>query len=255
MTTPGLGPVPAAGRGFQRFFRRWGSKANLRAVFNSVQPVAVVDRYFGDEEGSYQAITAVYTGQAGVPPQEFPAVIFGSREADVDVNIHKIGVWCGFSPQGAAPGVSIGRYVYLYTPILPYDPVLNIDPPGFYESGLITTPSFTRGTCIAIAGSNPLLPLGPIGGVNAMEGLTIGHGRRNVNIRNHFGTPGDEVSVPSVVTFPSDGREWTTFDPPLRLPDGITLAVQWAAEGSGFTAGVITQFWVTFLYTERRLAS
>lgn len=253
--TAGLGPVPAAGRGFQRFFRRWGSKANIRAVFNSVQPVAVVDRYFGDEEGSYQAITAVYTGQAGVTPLEFPAVLFGSRELDVDVNVHKIAVWCGFSANGTAPGARIGRYVYLFTPILPYDPVLNIDPPGFYESGLILTPSFTRGTCIAIAGSNPLLPLGPIGGVNAMEGLTIGQGRRGGNVRNHFGTPGDEVNVAGSARIQNQGLQWTTFDPPLRLPDGVSLAVQWAAEGPGFVGGVITQFWVTFLYTERRLSA
>ncbi len=243
--TAGLGPVPAAGRGFQRFFRRWGSKANIRAVFNSVQPVAVVDTYHGDEEGSYQAITAFVVSDIA-HPNEFPAILIGSTDENVDLLIHKLAIWITLSPTGTPGQVPVQHDVFLYTPIGGYDPVLNLSPVGFYDSGLITPPNFTRGATVALAGWNPLLPPGP-------SGLTYSKGVHNtVYQRGQFMPPSSEAGNAGTIP-PSDKRDdWMDFDPPLRLPDGISLACQWENSAA---AGNILLMWATFLFTERRMSS
>lgn len=239
MTAAGI--EPAAGKGFQRFFRGWGSKANIRGVWNTILPVAVVDRFYGDEAGSYQAITA-FRAPSGFPG-EFPAIIFGSTDPDVDVNLHALKLWNTESSLGAQGAANAPNATFLYTPVAGYDPVLNLAPVGFFDSGLILTPNFTRGAVVALAGSNPALPTESFGLTYAAQGSFTQAYRGGVFVPSGNVNPGsnDERWV-----------GWMHFDPPMRLPGDVVLACQWNYNGS--TAAVIPQMWGTFLYTERRLA-
>lgn len=240
-------PIPTV-RNFVRFFRTWGSKGNFRSIWDTVLPVAVVDRFYGDEEGSYQGLTAFVDTQGTTTdfPNQFPAIIIGSIEPDIDLLIHRMAVWIGFSIRGSGPTTPAGGIqsnVFIYTPTGGYDPVLNLAPLAFFDSALITPPSFTRGATVALGGYNPVLP--------ADFGFAISNGqKKTLYTRGFFYPPSNEPGGS-----PSDRNtrnEWITFNPPLRLTDGITLAVQW--DHRGLAAGNISAMWASFLFTERRLS-
>jgi hypothetical protein len=155
---PGIGTERSA-RGFQDFFARWGAKANLRSIFNFVVPVALVDRFRGDDEGSLFALTAETPGALS----EHPAVFFGaisgvSTRDDVDLEILSFTV--GTIATNMPPNALQPASLHIFTPVSPYNPVLNLNPVGTFIPGMFTNKAFTRGSGIAFAGSNPAWPAG-----------------------------------------------------------------------------------------------
>jgi len=244
--TAGLGPLPAAGRGFQRFFRQWGIKGNLRAVANWVQPVSVVDRYRGDEEGSLMAITGFSLGLPAVE-REYASVIFGSTVEQCDVLLHGVAVWLSFGTNGADNAIFFGAETYMFTPTLGYDPVANLGPFGFFDTDLITAPSFTRGTVIMIGGHNPV----PFAG-NHSYTFSRGFNRPQMN-RGHAFPPNVTSTSAATLNDRAQGGAWHRFDPPIRIVEGITTAIQW--DHRGITPGAIANLECSILYSERRLST
>jgi len=202
-------------------------------MLDSVLPVAVVDRFRGPEEGSLRGIT----GQSLGAINEFPAVFFGGLpDADgtirVDITVHQINVWL----DGRVAALPANRVVqiHVFTPEAPYNPTANQNPVGIFVPSLNLDPAFTRGRAAMIGGSNP------VGGPIGFE-LTL--------FFNQFTrTPGfvRNMSIGNVDQFRAF-HTWA-FDPPLRIPAGNGIAVQWLDSGA---AGFIPGMTVTMLYHER----
>ncbi len=205
---------------FQRFFRHWGAKANLRGVFNFVQPVAVVDRSYGPDEGALRGLT----GESLGAPVEFPAVFFGGLpDADgiirVDMFLHALKAWkttAGFNLPGGYPDE-----FHLFTPEFPYDPVVNLNPVGLFVPGLNLDDPLSRGRVGMLGGSNPAL---------SRTGLEF-----------IFVAPSSDLFIGSLLPFgvgrftadtPDPPGGFQVFDPPLRIPAGSGVSVQWRHRGA-----------------------
>jgi len=198
------GPFPGAGwfpivRNFQDFFGRFASyTTNLRAVANWVLPVTVIDRFRGDDEGSLFGIE-VFTPSA---VSQFPACAFGSADLDFEVWAICFGfiVPPGFTSGADAP-------IHVFTPIAPYNPIVNLNPVGVFVPGLITNAAFSFGAVQGAGGSNIALP------------LVRGHGL-------HYGRV---FSSTVTTTYPGSNEGaggYHQFNPPIRVRKDSTLAVQ-----------------------------
>jgi len=237
---------------FQNLFRRWGGeKANLRGIWDQVLPVIVVDRFRGPDEGSLRAITGESLGAS----LEFPAIFFGALpDPDgtirVEVEIHKMAVWKkNFSDLVNAPPINTNSDFHLFTPIEPYDPVVNLNPVGQFVPGLNLDPPFTLGRVRMIAGTNPALPVD--------VGLQLTH----YNIRHPL-----RVQTPLPISVDFDPAffqhhyptDWMDFDPPLRLPAGPLgksggIACQWLNNAAAQPLARLGLRW-TVLYNERPIS-
>lgn len=200
-------------KSFQDFFGRWGSPfGNLRSIWNACIPVAVVDRYRDDEEGSLFSLNA-YTG--GAVNQYSAAVIFNP---DNDIEIVRILASHIFSAAFAFPGQGI----HVFTPIIPYNPIAN-NLIGAYVPGLITSKAFTFSPSFAFAGTNPALP-GTWGEWGVEPFIWLGPAQ-----------PGTFLGIKRV------------YDPPLRIYRNRALAVQ--ATVASVTLPV--QLYVSITWRER----
>lgn len=134
-------------------FGRWGDpRTNLRAMMDTVIPVAVVDRFRDDDEGSVYGISA-FTVVGGGFAGQFPSISFGSGVNDWEL-MGMTAVNINFNGQTGPKFMN----VHMFTPIEPYNPALNPSPVGVFPAGLLTNRAFTFGTVTALAGYNPVLP-------------------------------------------------------------------------------------------------
>jgi len=199
------------------FFGRWGdSRTNLKSVMDTVIPVAIVDRFRDDDEGSVFGVSAFCT--AG-PANEFPSVSFGSAVNDWE--LLQITSWeVRFATR-------INRLIqdHIFTPIDPYNPAATISPVGTFAPGLINNRNFTLGTVRGIGGYNPVLP--------AFIGATF------------LGPFGSLTDRSSVVPF---GHETGIIGLPIRVYRDVTLTFQFVGTlGVGETVDMD----VSMIYRER----
>lgn len=229
---------------YQDLFRRWGAKANLRGIWDSVIPVIVVDRFRGPEEGSLRAIT----GESQGAPSEFPAcTLTGLPDAEgrfrTEIVIHRMAAWKkNFSFVQPGPPVNTNSDVHLFTAVAPYDPVVNLNPVGGFESGMNLDPPFTRGTVRMLCGSNPAIP--------AQIGLMLTHFNAERSLTGGEPYPIDDDFNRTVDTPRRHETNWIDFNPPLRLPAGANLTIQWLNAATGTPAAQMGLRW-TVLYHER----
>lgn len=125
----------------------------LRRVFDSIIPVSVAQRFYGEKSGSVYGITA------GTPliQGERPAIEFFNPLADWA--IHRINImFTRFSlPIGAVSNEFQFWYqmgVHMFTPYIPYNPILNNTTPLFAPN-LITNAAAVSGGTRGQGGSNP----------------------------------------------------------------------------------------------------
>ena len=223
---------------YNRIFSHWRAPTgNLRQMLDSVLPVAVVDRFRGPEEGSLRGIT----GQSLGTVSEFPAVFFGGiPDADgvirVDIEIHQINVWLDVRVALLMGGVGTPRVVQvnLFTPEAPYNPVVNPNPFGIFIPALNLDPSFTRGRAGMLGGSNPVV--GPIGFEMCLQ---TSQANRSVGFVRNM----EAAFVNQEARYAAQ-----RFDPPLRIPAGNGVAIQWLDPGDGIA---VTGLTATLLYNER----
>lgn len=209
-------------RNFQDWFGSWGSSTrNVQAIYDGVVPVAVVDEFRDDTQGSLYAISAFTPGLFG----EHSAVAMGSAVNDIEV--FSVSARAIHQPGGFALGNN--DPLHLFTPINPYNPVANPLPVGFFSPGLITNKAFTFGSVTAVAGTNAVLP------------LIIGFEWNNPWIHS-------DASQGGVAFGWASGLDVVRFDPPIRVYRNTTLAVQ---QLDAIGPGELVQFQVTFLYRER----
>jgi len=203
-------------RNFLDLFGRFGDpRRNLRGVADWAQPVVVADRFRDDDEGSVYGIQAFTPGAAN----EFSSVAFGSAVNDWDC--------LAFAIEQVGGGVHQFD-VHLFTPIAPYNPVVNLNPVGLFQPGLITDRAFTFRSVQGVGGTAPTLPaiFGPL-----TEFFTTNStGRSSVNM----------------------WREGGFFNPPIRIYKDVTLCLQQKALGAG---GARIDMTCSILYVERPKAS
>lgn len=148
MPIPGidyLSPV----RGFRNFFGRYGTvRGSMRGVFNAVLPVAVVDRYRDDSEGSLFGMTMFCTA----PQPTYPAFAVGSVTDDWELLAANFSVYL--------PAMNTRFFTFnVYTPDSTYIPVETPNPAGLWLPGLNTDWSFTLGSLTGVGGYNSTFPV------------------------------------------------------------------------------------------------
>jgi len=184
-----LAPV----RSFRNFFGRYGTtRGSIRGIWNGLIPVAVVDRYRDDTEGSVFGIT----WPSSTPASMLPAFAFGSPTDDWELLQINVGEF------NSAAGASEQFHYMLYTPDSTYIPVQNAAPALIGTPGLNNDFAFTLGSVTAIGGWNPaVLP--------ARDGYVFS---------------ANTVRGPAFL-FGIGWRSPTTFDPPIRVYRDVTLGV------------------------------
>lgn len=199
-------------------FGRWGdSRTQLRSMMDGILPVAVVDRFRNDDEGSVYGINAFAFSVAN----EFPSVSFGSAVNDwelLQVN--------GLAPNYNGAGGARVKTFHIFTPVDPYNPATTINPVGFFVPGLITNQAFTLGTVRGIGGSNPALP------------TVLGPG---------FGGP---LNVITAITWSVQVADWGEgmLRYPIRVYRDTTLTIQYSGT---LPAGIPVDMALSIMYRER----
>jgi hypothetical protein len=205
-------------RTFRNFFGRYGTtRGSIRGVYNGIVPVAVVDRYRDDTEGSLFGLTAFANVAAG----GFGVFAMGSPTDDWELHAMN---WALAYPLGAVGNEAFNLMVF--TPDSTYVPVSTPAPAGFFVPGMNTDWAFTLGSVSCVAGHNPALP-GRWGFIpNATNAETPG------------GLPFTEPF------FSNEGRY--SFRPPIRVYRDVTLGfIELAARANGHT------LWLTVEYSIR----
>ena len=184
-------------RSFRNFFGTYGTTSgSIRGVLNGIMPVAVVDRYRDDEEGSHFAITATALVAAG----QHGAFSFGSTTDDWELLSANVSYFFSAGiPQGS---VWCTRNLMMYTPDASYQPVVTPSPVGIWIPGLQTDWSFTNGSVVGFTGHNPTLP-----------GI-FGSFPFETNNTSRTATPLVSVDFQ---------RNETRFDPPIRVYRDVSL--------------------------------
>jgi len=207
------GPV----RSFRNFFGTYGTVGGaIRGLANFIIPVAVVDRYRDDDEGSLFGLTMTAT----VPAGRFAAFAIGSPQNDWELH----GLNAGYFISSAAPPRQFFNYM-VYTPDSSFIPVQTPAPAGLFVPGLNTDFAFTLGSVTGIAGHNPAPP--PRFGFFSLVSKTL------------TGT----VDVPSTFFQAENSLQ---FDPPIRFYRDVTCGVM-VAESTTQTV----DHTVSVLYRER----
>ena len=202
-------------RNFTDLFLRWGGAGdNIRGLLNLAIPTVVIDRFRDDDEGSIFGLQAVTNGVNN----QFSAVAFGSAVNDWE--LHEITVSQTIIPT---PGSILDKGWHMFTPIDPYNPVVNLTPAGIFLPGLLLNRAFTFGTVQGLGGANPVAatPQGPLG---FLQGVTSFSTHNMLPLDDHY-----------------------TFDPPLRILRDGTFAVQSPVAYSGARQELRVSIW----YNER----
>lgn len=216
MPVAGLDFVAPAVRTMRNFFGRFGTVgASFRGVFNGIVPVAVIDRFRDDTEGSQFGLTAT----AIVPANRNAAFSMGSVNDDWELHRLSWGVF-----NAVAPAATIRQNLMIYTPDFTFTPVTTPAPVGFFVPGLNTDFAFTLSSVNCVAGHNP--------GVPARFGIFP---FTTLTFRSTGGPSFGNVQNTSVA-----------FDPPIRVYRDVSL---------GFTvveqATVATEHTISASYTVR----
>jgi hypothetical protein len=187
-----LAPV----RSFRNFFGTYGTtQGSIRGVLNAIVPVAIVDRYRDDDEGSLFGMTCT----AAVPSNKYAAFSFGSVADDWELYAMNFGAsWSN------VPGNWSLHTLMIYTPDSTYQPVQHFAPAGIWVPGMNTDWSFTLGSVTGITGYNDTLPA------------------RFGTMPFKSDTKGSTSPIYATVRFQNPE---VVFDPPIRVYRDVSLSV------------------------------
>lgn len=188
-----LSPV----RSFRNFFGTYGTTGgSIRGLLNAIVPVAIVDRYRDDNEGSIFSLTATCRCAAN----NHAAFSVGSIPDDWELFGFNWGMF--FPVQVPNNSVFMGVTWTVYTPDATFNPVPVFSPVGLWYPGLQPDFAFTLGSVTAVSGYNPNLPprLGTI----------------------PFDTRVFSSGTTPLLNVDMNQRE-VTFDPPIRVYRDVSL--------------------------------
>ena len=239
-----------AGRDTAGLGNAWGTRGGsfIRSIFNAVIPVTVIERWYGELEGSLFGLSGGTLGNFGLRP----AVTFVSEFADWE--LHAINCWY---PVMATNGVTGGPSDYrvatnLFTPIDAYDPT-QFGPSGPFGPQLVTNANFDQGTVRGFGGTNPINSPNGFGFVLADVVTRIGA----------FGTTiEDQISDSWGRGYISGGGverqlatdkklvNTVTFRRPMRIKRGRRITVQLTGDDATFQYDPVHTLNVSILYSE-----
>ncbi len=243
--------VGSGGRDTTGVANAWGAGGGnfIRRILNAVIPVTVVERIYGEIDGSLFGLTA---GNTHLIAQR-PAVEFVSEFRDWE--LHSINVWY---PVQFDVGLTGGFNNYrvttnLFTAVAGYNPIEFL-PVGPFGPQLVTNSNFDQGTVRGFGGNNPVNNPNGFGYVLADENTRVGiQGAVGTNFlasdsfgRSYVSSGGGDR--PIAVDKKLVNSVW--FHRPLRIRRGrrITIQLQMADDTTSYNPGFPLQ--VAILYSE-----
>lgn len=245
----GIGYEDSAGRDTAGLGNAWGSRGGslLRRIFNAVIPVTVVERWYGELDGSLSGLTAGTAGALGFRP----AVEFFSPTRDWE--LHSVQVaYPVMEDVGGTGGPEWYRIVcHMFTAFAGYDPI-QFNPTILFGPQLITNTTFNQGTVRGQGGVNPAnYPLG--------IGWPISEASHRVGMfgTNQIDITGDALSQvwQGVTDFFPIGYDkklvnCVHFRRPLRIKRNRRLSFQLIGETDTFAYFPLHKLVVAILYNE-----
>lgn len=215
----------SAGRDSTGLGNAWGTHGGsfIRSIFNAVLPVSVVERWYGEIEGSLFGLTAGVGGLVG----HRPSVEFFSER--VDWELHKINVW--YPTQNAIGGGGPLEYrvvTSLFTAPGNFNPIA-VAPTAEFGPQLVTNTTFTQGA-VRGQGGHSLLN-NPNGlGYTLSDAVTRVGVRGSFTIDNVSDVMGrsyvDSTMNDQPIAWDKHLENQINFDRPLRIKRGRRLTIQ-----------------------------
>jgi len=148
----GVGYEASGGRDTSGIGNSWGTRGGsfIRSIFNAVIPVTIVERWYGELDGSLSGITVGTPGALGFRPS---CELFSDS---ADWELHALNI---VYPTMATVGLTAGANWYriqahIYTALLGFDPI-EFNPTIVFGPVLITNASVNQGTVRGQAGVAP----------------------------------------------------------------------------------------------------
>lgn len=231
MSAPAGPPGPqgqfqgSAGRDSTGLGNAWGTHGGsfIRSIFNAVLPVSVVERWYGEVEGSLFGLTGAVGHLAG----HRPALEFFSDR--VDWELHSINVWY---PAQAIPAPAAPLHYRVVTSLFTspgnFDPIA-VAPTAEFGPQLVTNTSFTQGAVRAQGGHNLINSPNGLGYTlcdqvarTAIDGAVIIDNVSDQDGRSY--AAGGGAQHPIAWARHMENQIW--FQRPLRIKRGRRLALQ-----------------------------
>jgi len=240
----------AAGRDTTGLGNAWGTRGGsfIQRILNAVIPVTVVERWYGELEGSIFGLTSGTAGSFGLRP----AVRFVSDFADWE--LHAINVaYPIMATVGATGGPSEYRIATtMFSPVGGFDPT-QFSPVGPFGPQLVTNANFDQGSVRGFAGVNPLNNPFGFGFLMADVVTRVGIFGSGIvdNVSDSYGREYTS-SGGTRTTLSSDKKlqNHITFRRPLRVKRGRSIAIQLQAEDATLQYVPNHSLNVSILYTE-----
>jgi len=240
-----------SGRETSSFGASWGipGAGLLRSLFNTVVPVAIVQRWRDEKSGSLYGLSGGTLGAFG----HRPAVEIFSTESDWELNYLTVG-FPMMEDQGVTGHSAWYDYaVNLFTGRAGYNPV-EFNGVGPFGPNLITNAQFSAGSIRMQSGTNPINSPFGIGYLISQGALRVGTfssilaGEQVADSfsTNWFNTAGANQQFIGV-----HKQMWHVhFDPPIRMKRGRTLCVQCQSTDLPFQFNPLWRMFVSALVNE-----
>lgn len=250
MSAP-TGYESSSGRNTEGLGNAWGSRGGslIRSIFNAVIPVTVVERWYGELDGSLFGLTAGFEGLLA----HRPSVEFFSESRDWELHSINLNYPLMINNGGTGGSVQYRIVTTLFTAFAGYNPI-EFNPTILFGPQLITNETFNQGTVRGQGGANPVNnPLG-IGYLLCDDSMRIGmkgtagnHDVRNDAMWREYI---DSGGVDRPIGFDKKLMNSIHFRRPLRIRRGrrITVQLQGLDDTFSYTPNMSLQ--CSILYTE-----
>lgn len=250
-SSAGVGYEGSAGRDTGGLSDAWGGVGGgsfIRRIFNAVVPVTIIERWYGELDGSLFGLTTGTAGSAGFRP----AVEFFSDSRDWE--LHGINVsWPVMANIGATAGPSRYRIVcHLFSASGGYNPIA-FNQVGPFGPQLVTNANFDQGTVRSLAGVSPTNS--PFGQGYTMADFTMRVGMRGTLTEEQVSDAFADEYIDSGMTdrqigFDKKMQNAITFRRPLRVKRGRRITVQLFGNDVTFFYLPVHSLFASILYSE-----
>lgn len=225
----GVGYESSAGRDTSGLGNAWGTRGGsfIRSILNACIPVSIIERWYGELDGSLFGGTAGTLGGIGFRP----AVEYWSDTRDWE--LHSLQV---IYPQMLNTGGTGGPFLYrvnatLYTAHSGFNPV-EFNPTAIFGPQLVTNTNFDQGTVRSQAGLSPIN--NPFGQGWVMSSVRLRVGLTGANVEDDISDAPQldwQTAAGPPITYSAYGVDkklqnsiW--FHRPLRIRRGRRITIQ-----------------------------
>jgi len=247
----GVGYEASAGRDTGGLSNAWGGLGGgsfIRRIFNAVVPVTIVERWYGELDGSLFGLTTGTAGFVGFRP----SVEFFSDSRDWEM--HSINVsWPVMANVGATAGALRYRIVcHMFSASGGYNPI-QFNQVGPFGPQLVTNANFDQGTVRSLAGVSPTNS--PFGQGYTMADFTMRVGMRGTltedQVSDAFSDEYiDGAMVDREIGFDKKMQNTIFFQRPLRVKRGRRITVQLFGSDDTFFYNPAHSLFASIVYTE-----